>query len=89
MKYNIVVIEGDGIGLDIVIEVIKVLNIVGEKFNYKFEYEYVLMGGCVIDKEGILFLEVILDVCKKSDVVLFGVVGGFKWDDFVLKVRLE
>ncbi|AGX41323.1 3-isopropylmalate dehydrogenase [Clostridium saccharobutylicum] len=89
MKYNIAVIEGDGIGPDIVTEAIKVLNTVGEKFNHKFEYEYVLMGGCAIDKEGTPLPEATLDVCKKSDAVLLGAVGGPKWDDPDSKVRPE
>ncbi|OOM11306.1 3-isopropylmalate dehydrogenase [Clostridium saccharobutylicum] len=89
MKYNIAVIEGDGIGPDIVTEAIKVLNTVGEKFNHKFEYEYVLMGGCAIDKEGTPLPEATLDVCKKSDAVLLGAVGGPKWDDPASKVRPE
>ncbi len=81
MNYNIAVIPGDGIGPEVVEETIKVLNIIGDKFGHRFEYEYVLAGGCAIDKEGTPLPEETLEACKKSDAVLLGAVGGPKWDD--------
>jgi 3-isopropylmalate dehydrogenase len=89
MDYKIAVIEGDGIGPEVVAEAIKVLNVVGEKFNHKFEYTYVIAGGCAIDKYGIPLPEETLEVCKKSDAVLLGAVGGPQWDAPTAKVRPE
>lgn len=89
MKYNVAVIPGDGIGPDIVTEAVKVLNVVGEKFGHKFEYEYVMAGGCSIDKNGEALPKETLDICKASDAVLLGAVGGPRWDDPDAKVRPE
>ncbi len=87
MKYNIAVIPGDGIGPEVIDETVKVLNVVGDKFGHRFDYEYVLAGGCAIDKEGTPLSDESLEVCKKSDAVLLGAVGGPKWD--TEKVRPE
>lgn len=89
MKYNIAVIPGDGIGPEVVEATIKVLNAVGEKFGHRFDYEYLLAGGCAIDKFGTPLPEETLEACKKSDSVLLGAVGGPKWDDPTAKVRPE
>ena len=89
MIYKIAVIPGDGIGPEVVDSTIKVLNVVGDKFGHKFDYEYVLAGGCAIDKFGNPLPEETLETCKKSDAVLLGAVGGPKWDDPTAKVRPE
>ena len=89
MKDNIAVIPGDGIGPEIVDSTVKVLNAIGKKFGHTFEYEYVLAGGCAIDKCGNPLPEETLEKCKKSDAVLLGAVGGPKWDDPTAKVRPE
>ncbi|MBU5487311.1 3-isopropylmalate dehydrogenase [Clostridium sp. MSJ-8] len=89
MKYNIAVIPGDGIGPEVVDSTVKVLNAVGEKFGHRFDYHYVLAGGCAIDKFGIPLPDETLEVCKKSDAVLLGAVGGYKWDVPGAKVRPE
>lgn len=80
MDYNIAVIKGDGIGPEIVEETLKVLNKIGEKFQHQFHYTDVLMGGCAIDAAGIPLPEETITICKKSDSVLLGAVGGPKWD---------
>lgn len=89
MKYNIAVIPGDGIGPEVVDATIKVLNAVGEKFGHRFDYEYLLAGGCAIDKFGTPLPKETLEACKKSDSVLLGAVGGPKWDEPTAKVRPE
>lgn len=89
MKYNIAVIPGDGIGPEVVESTVKVLNAVGEKFGHRFDYHYVLAGGCAIDKFGIPLPDETLEICKKSDAVLLGAVGGYKWDVPGAKVRPE
>ncbi len=87
MKYNIAVIPGDGIGPEVIEETTKVLKVIGDKFGHRFDYEYVLAGGCAIDKEGTPLSDASLEICKKSDAVLLGAVGGPKWD--IGKVRPE
>ena len=80
MTKNITVLRGDGIGPEIVNEAIKVLNKVGETFGHTFNYTDVDMGGCAIDKFGVPITDEGLELCKKSDSVLLGAVGGPKWD---------
>ncbi|WP_304943794.1 3-isopropylmalate dehydrogenase [Vallitalea guaymasensis] len=81
MNYNIAVIPGDGIGPDIVEQGKLVLDKVGEKFGHSFKYTEVLAGGIAIDKVGEPLPQETIDVCKKSDSVLLGAVGGPKWDN--------
>ena len=76
MEKNIAVIKGDGIGPEIVTEAVKVLDRVAEKFGHKFNYEYLLMGGCSIDEYGIPLTDETIDRCKSSDAVLMGSIGG-------------
>lgn len=80
LKKCIVLLFGDGIGFEVLELVIDVLKSVVECFNYEFEFEYGLIGGVVIDEYNNFFLEEIVVVCKNVDVILFGVVGGLKWD---------
>ena len=89
MDFKIAVIKGDGVGPEIVDEGIKVLNKIGEKYNHKFEYEYVLGGGSAIDKTGEPLPDETLEVCKSSDAVILGAVGGPKWDKLEGNVRPE
>ncbi len=79
-QYKITVLKGDGIGPEIVDECIKVLNAAGEKFDFKIEYDYQLLGGCAIDETGVPFPKETEVACKASDAVLLGAVGGPKWD---------
>lgn len=76
MDYNIAVIKGDGIGPEIVTEAMKVLDKTGEKFGHTFQYTQVLMGGCSIDATGVPLTDEAIDVCKNSEAVLLGSIGG-------------
>lgn len=89
MNYNIAVIKGDGIGPEIVDEAVKVLNKVGEKYNHTFQYTEALAGGAAIDATGVPLPEETLEICRKSDALLFGAVGGPKWDNLPSELRPE
>ena len=80
MEKNIVVIEGDGVGPEVVGKAVNVLNKIAEKYSHKFNLEYVDMGGCSIDKFGVPLTDENVEKCIKSDSVLLGSVGGPKWD---------
>ncbi len=80
-EFNIAVIKGDGIGPEIVEGAQTVLDAVSEKYGHKFNYTDVYMGGCAIDKFGEPLPQETIDICKKSDSVLLGAVGGPKWDN--------
>ena len=70
------VIKGDGIGPEIVTEAMKVLDAVAKKYNHKFNYTEILMGGCSIDAYGVPLSDEALKIAKKSDSVLLGAIGG-------------
>ncbi|MGE4282436.1 MAG: 3-isopropylmalate dehydrogenase [Clostridia bacterium] len=80
MKFKIAVVPGDGIGIEVTGQAVKVLKVIGDKFGHKFEITEVDAGGCAIDKYGEPLPEKTLEVCKNSDSVLLGAVGGPKWD---------
>ena len=77
---KIAVLPGDGIGTEVMAEAVKVLDAVQKKFGLEMEYEYADVGGCAIDKHGHALPDATLALCKASDAVLFGSVGGPKWE---------
>jgi len=81
MHYNIALIPGDGIGPAVIAEAVKVLLRIGEKFGHGFKFSEVDAGGVAIDKHGGPLPQNTIDVCKESDSVLLGAVGGWKWDN--------
>ena len=81
MSYKIAVIKGDGIGPEIITEALKVMDKVAEKYGVDFEYTEVLAGGIAIDEKGECLPQETIDICKASDAVLLGAVGGPKWDE--------
>ncbi len=89
MNYHIAVIKGDGIGPEIVTEAMKVLEEIGKKYGHTFEFEEVLMGGIAIDQTGCPLPEETIKACKKADSILFGAIGGPKWDKGPKEMRPE
>lgn len=81
MEINLAVIKGDGIGPEIVDEALLTLNVIGEKFGHNFNFKEVLAGGCAIDAVGECLPDETIDVCKASDSIILGAVGGPKWDN--------
>ena len=89
MKYSIAVIRGDGVGPEIVNEAVKVLGAVGRRFSFDIAYSEALMGGRAIDETGVPLPEETVNICKNSDCVLLGAVGGPKWDTLPGHLRPE
>ncbi|MDD2698657.1 MAG: 3-isopropylmalate dehydrogenase [Arcobacteraceae bacterium] len=89
VNYNISIIKGDGIGPEIVDEAIKVLDVVGKKFDINFNYKEYLMGGCAIDATGNPLPQETIDGVLDSDACLFGAIGGQKWDNLPRELRPE
>ena len=89
MEYNIAVVKGDGIGPEVVSSAMEVLDLIGNKYNHKFTYKEVLAGGSAYDKFGHPLPKETIDICKSSDAVLLGAVGGNKWDNLPSDVRPE
>ncbi|MBW7650756.1 3-isopropylmalate dehydrogenase [Anoxybacillus sp. ST4] len=78
--YRIAVLPGDGIGKEVTKGAVNVLQAIGDRFGHTFHFSYGLIGGEAIDREGTPFPEQTLHMCKQSDAVLLGAVGGPKWD---------
>jgi 3-isopropylmalate dehydrogenase len=77
---KIAVLAGDGIGPEVMQEAIKVLDAVQKKFGFSLAYEHADVGGCAIDHHGEALPASTLAVCEGSDAILFGSVGGPKWE---------
>lgn len=77
---KIAVLAGDGIGPEVMVEAVKVLDATQEKFDFELSYEYGDVGGAAIDNHGEALPASTLELCEKSDAVLFGSVGGPKWE---------
>jgi 3-isopropylmalate dehydrogenase len=72
---RIVLLPGDGIGPEIIAAAEQLLEALGD-----FEFDQRLIGGCSIDADGVALTDEVLGVCRGSDAVLLGAVGGPKWD---------
>lgn len=89
MEFKIAVLPGDGVGAEVIAEGVRVLEVVGKKFGHLFHYRHGDVGGIAIDRHGIPLPDESLSLAKGSDAILFGAVGGPKWDDPRAKVRPE
>ena len=88
-NYKIAVLPGDGIGPEVMNEAIKVLKAVGQKFDINFDLSTHDVGGIAIDNHGTPLPDSTLKACEESDAILFGSVGGPKWDHLPPKERPE
>ncbi len=82
---KIAILPGDGIGTEIVAEAIKVLNVLG----LKFETETALVGGAAYEAHGHPLPESTLKLAMQADAVLFGAVGDWKYDSLDRPLRPE
>ena len=90
MDYTIAVLEGDGIGPEVIREGIKVLDAVGAAYGHSFDYSRGLVGAAAIDATGDPFPPETLQTCQAADAVFFGTLGDPKYDnDPKAKVRPE
>ena len=81
MNFSITVLPGDGIGPEVVAEAVKVMNAVGSRFGHTFDTAYGRVGGNAIDDFGTPLPDETVEMCAETDGILFGAVGGPKWDD--------
>jgi 3-isopropylmalate dehydrogenase len=89
VKANIVTLPGDGIGVEVVAEGVKVLSAVAERHGHTFAFQACPIGGAAIDATGDPLPAATLAACRAADAVLLGAVGGPKWSDPEAKVRPE
>ena len=78
--YHIAVLAGDGIGPEVMAEATKVLRSVEKKFGFTIKETPMPVGGAGIDQMGKALPAETLKVCEQSDAILFGSVGGPKWE---------
>lgn len=79
--FKIAVLPGDGIGPEVMKEALKVLDAVQEAFQIQLAYTPGDVGGIAIDRHGCALPDETLHLCETSDAILFGSVGGPKWEN--------
>ena len=79
-KLKLAVLPGDGIGPEVMAEAIRVLQVVEKKFDLSIELKEADVGGIAIDKHGTALPDQTIKLCRESDAILFGSVGGPKWE---------
>ncbi len=87
--HRILLLAGDGIGPEIMAEAKKILDWMNETGIARFEMEEGLVGGAAYDAHGVAISDADMEKALAADAVLFGAVGGPKWDDVPYEVRPE
>ena len=88
-NHRIAVLAGDGIGPEVMREALKVLDAAGARFGFTLERTEALVGGAAIDAAGTPLPEATIAACDAADAILFGSVGGPKWDHLPHSQRPE
>lgn len=88
-EFKIAVVPGDGIGPEITEQGLKILDKIGEKYNTKFNYVKLKVGGSSIDAYGEAITKETLQKCKECDALFLGAIGGPKWDNLSGEKRPE
>ncbi len=88
-SFNILLLPGDGIGPEVMTEVEKVLGFFQQAGIARFETERDLVGGSAYDAHGVAITDAAMGRAQAADAVLFGAVGGPKWDKVPYDVRPE
>lgn len=79
-QFKVAVLSGDGIGPEVMAEARRVLDVVAAKFSMTFDFREELVGGAAIDAAGTALPGRTLQTCREADAILFGSVGGPKWE---------
>ena len=88
-NFNISVINGDGIGPEVGVEGLKVLNVLGAKCGHTFSTKHYLAGGAAIDATGVPLPDDTIKGVKDSHALLFGAIGGPKWENMPHHLKPE
>jgi 3-isopropylmalate dehydrogenase len=87
--HKIAVLPGDGIGQEVTPQARRILELVGRAAGIGFEFETALVGGAAIDAAGTPLPAATLALCREAHAILFGAVGGPKWDTLPQEQRPE
>jgi len=81
VSYRIAVLPGDGIGPEVIAEAQRVLAAIGQRYGHAFSFTKGLVGGASLEASGSPLTAETLELCRNSDAVLFGAIGGPRWDE--------
>jgi len=87
--YKIAVLQGDGVGPEVMAEALRVLDAIEKKFGVTFQRTPANVGGAGIDNEGKALPQTTIDICRAADAILFGSVGGPKWENLPAEEQPE
>ncbi len=88
-NFNLLLLPGDGIGPEVMGQVRRLIDWLNANGDDTFEVQEGLVGGCAYDAHGVSILDETVAAAQVADAVLFGAVGGPKWDDVDYDVRPE
>lgn len=83
------VLPGDGIGPEVMAAALDILNATGDRFGFALDYAEADIGGIAIDRHGVAFPDSTKALCEHSEAILFGSVGGPKWESLPPKAQPE
>jgi 3-isopropylmalate dehydrogenase len=78
--HGIAVLAGDGIGPEVMAVTLDLLKVVADRHGFAVEFNEQLVGGAAIDATGMALPETTLSACEAAHAILFGSVGGPKWE---------
>jgi 3-isopropylmalate dehydrogenase len=87
--YSLLLLPGDGIGPEVMAEVERVIAFFNKKGKVRFKSDTALVGGAAIDAHGVPLTDEGLTKARAADAIVFGAVGGPKWDKVAYEVRPE
>src|ERR1700687_173733 len=87
--HSLLLLPGDGIGPEVMAEVERLVAFLNKKSKVTFKTDTALCGGCSIDKHGTPLTEEALAKAEAADAIVFGAVGGPKWDKVPYSIRPE
>src|SRR6187551_2030463 len=87
--HKLLLLAGDGIGPEVMAEVKRLIDVINKKGLGRFETEEGLVGGCAYDAHGVAITDETMAKAQACDAVIFGAVGGPKWDKVPYDARPE
>ncbi len=89
MSHKIILLPGDGIGPEVMGQVVKLIGRLERMARVRFDVSEDLVGGAAIDRHGVPVADATLEACRAAGTVLLGAVGGPKWDKVPYDIRPE
>src|SRR5262245_55840977 len=89
MQGQIMLLPGDGVGVEVTREAAACLDEIAKRFDHRFEFTTGLIGGAALDKFGVPLPDETLKACLESDAVLLGAVGAPRYDNNPPRLKPE